>query len=196
LVIFRPHGDGKVKAGAFTNGYWCLDCNGNGVFEDAVQDRICMFGSSAGVPVVGRWGFDAPPPAAVTLLFSGAAITRIQRPKFIRTKNFLQMPAGVYCPTDPNSVYCASTEVTVQIPTTVTASWFSLLLTSGRIPCKASARGITTWERIDKESGDWNCKDRRPGSGTVVGHVRNPGRSRGWQDRETALHPTQWWHGL
>jgi hypothetical protein len=48
-------GDGKTKAGAFINGYWYLDYDGNGLFEGIGTDRIFAFGSAGDTPVVGNW---------------------------------------------------------------------------------------------------------------------------------------------
>lgn len=35
----------------------------------------------------------------------------------VYTQNALQMPDGVFCPTNPNSVLCSQTQITVEIPT-------------------------------------------------------------------------------
>jgi hypothetical protein len=48
-------GDGKTKAGAFINGFWYLDYNGNGMFDGSGPDRIYAFGAAGDVPVTGRW---------------------------------------------------------------------------------------------------------------------------------------------
>jgi hypothetical protein len=54
-VIGDWSGDGKDNAGAFINGYWYLDYNGNGVWDGSGTDRIYAFGQAGDTPVVGRW---------------------------------------------------------------------------------------------------------------------------------------------
>jgi len=45
----------RAKAGAFINGYWYLDYNGNGPGTAPERDRIFAFGQAGDTPVVGRW---------------------------------------------------------------------------------------------------------------------------------------------
>jgi hypothetical protein len=49
------NGDGRTKIGIYYNGFWYLDYNGNGSWDDGVQDKAYNFGWSGATPVVGDW---------------------------------------------------------------------------------------------------------------------------------------------
>ena len=46
------------KIGAFMNGQWYMDCNGNGTWEGQPPDRTTSFGIAGDIPVVGDWDRD------------------------------------------------------------------------------------------------------------------------------------------
>ncbi len=52
------NGDGRVKMGAFMNGTWVLDYNGNGIWDGPSIDKFFVWGNSGDVPVVGDWNGD------------------------------------------------------------------------------------------------------------------------------------------
>jgi len=51
-------GTGGTKIGAYYNGTWYLDYNGNGAWNGAVTDRQYSFGSASMTPVTGDWNND------------------------------------------------------------------------------------------------------------------------------------------
>jgi hypothetical protein len=50
-------GSGTTKIGVFSNGYWYLDLNGNGIYNGAATDGVYTFGGGlpGSVPVTGKW---------------------------------------------------------------------------------------------------------------------------------------------
>lgn len=52
------NGDGFSEIGAFENGFWYLDANGNGAWDGAESDRMVQFGTWAMLPVAGDWTGD------------------------------------------------------------------------------------------------------------------------------------------
>jgi hypothetical protein len=55
-VVGDWNGDGKTKVGLFRQGYfWILDTNGNGVFQQGVDQTFAFGGVAGDVPVVGDW---------------------------------------------------------------------------------------------------------------------------------------------
>ena len=49
------NGDGKTEVGAYHNGTWYLDYNGNGSYDGPVIDRTAGFGLPGYRPIVGDW---------------------------------------------------------------------------------------------------------------------------------------------
>ena len=55
-VVGDWNGDGRTKVGLFRQGFfWILDTNGNGVFEQGVDNTYAFGGVAGDVPVVGDW---------------------------------------------------------------------------------------------------------------------------------------------
>jgi hypothetical protein len=55
-VVGDWNGNGKTKVGLFRQGFfWILDTNGNGVFEQGVDNTYAFGGVAGDVPVVGDW---------------------------------------------------------------------------------------------------------------------------------------------
>jgi hypothetical protein len=55
-VVGDWNGDGRTKVGLFRQGFfWILDTNGNGVFEQGVDQTFAFGGVGGDVPVVGDW---------------------------------------------------------------------------------------------------------------------------------------------
>ncbi len=52
------NGDGKQKLGAYVDGYWVLDYNGNGQWDGMSVDKVAFFGGPGWTPVVGDWNGD------------------------------------------------------------------------------------------------------------------------------------------
>jgi len=52
------NGTGGTEIGAYYNGTWYLDYNGNGAWNGAVTDRQYSFGSASMTPVTGDWNND------------------------------------------------------------------------------------------------------------------------------------------
>ncbi len=50
------NGDGKDEIAVFKDGYWMIDINGNGIWDD--QDLLIKFGDAEDRPVVGDWDGD------------------------------------------------------------------------------------------------------------------------------------------
>lgn len=47
---------GRLRIGVFENGVWCLDMNGNGVWDGGLVDRyVANFGYKGAIPIVGDW---------------------------------------------------------------------------------------------------------------------------------------------
>ncbi len=58
-VVGDWNGNGKTKVGLFRQGFfWILDTNGNGVFEQGVDQTFAFGGVPGDVPVVGDWNAD------------------------------------------------------------------------------------------------------------------------------------------
>jgi hypothetical protein len=58
-VVGDWNGDGKSKVGLFRQGFfWILDTNGNGTFEQGVDQTFAFGGVPGDVPVVGDWNGD------------------------------------------------------------------------------------------------------------------------------------------
>jgi serine-aspartate repeat-containing protein C/D/E len=59
-VVGDWNGDGKTEIGLYSNGYWYLDMNGNGIWEDMPTDTYGQFGTGLPnpVPVTGDWNGD------------------------------------------------------------------------------------------------------------------------------------------
>jgi RHS repeat-associated protein len=59
LLLLDWDGDGKTDIGAYENGTWYLDYNGNGVWDGvAGGDTQAVLGTSAMIPVTGDWDGD------------------------------------------------------------------------------------------------------------------------------------------
>lgn len=54
-VIGDWNGDGRDRAGVFSNGSWFLDDNGNGMWDGAPANRVFHFGTVGDAPMPGRW---------------------------------------------------------------------------------------------------------------------------------------------
>ncbi len=55
-VVGDWNGDGKTKVGLFRAGFfWILDTNGNGVFQQGIDQTFAFGGVAGDVPVVGDW---------------------------------------------------------------------------------------------------------------------------------------------
>ena len=52
------NGDGRDKIGVFSNGFWYLDYDGNGVWDGGAVDKQYQFGWSGVTPLVGDWNDD------------------------------------------------------------------------------------------------------------------------------------------
>jgi Putative binding domain, N-terminal/PQQ enzyme repeat len=58
-VVGDWNGDGRTKIGVFRQGFfWILDTNGNGIFEQDVDQSIAFGGVAGDVPIVGDWNGD------------------------------------------------------------------------------------------------------------------------------------------
>jgi hypothetical protein len=58
-VVGDWNGDGKTKVGLFRQGFfWILDTNGNGTFEQGVDQTFAFGGVPGDQPVVGDWNGD------------------------------------------------------------------------------------------------------------------------------------------
>jgi hypothetical protein len=55
-VVGDWNGDGKTKVGLFRQGFfWILDTNGNGVFQQGIDQTLAFGGVAGDIPVVGDW---------------------------------------------------------------------------------------------------------------------------------------------
>ena len=55
-VVGDWNGDGRTKVGLFRQGFfWILDTNGNGVFEQGVDQTFAFGGVAGDIPIVGDW---------------------------------------------------------------------------------------------------------------------------------------------
>jgi uncharacterized protein (TIGR03437 family) len=57
-IVGDWNGDGKTKIGIFCNGYWYLDYDGDGAWDDGVKDKSYAFGWPGVTPVLGDWSGD------------------------------------------------------------------------------------------------------------------------------------------
>ena len=46
---------GTTKIGAYKDGYWLLDFNGNLAWDGTGVDKLIFFGGPGYTPVVGKW---------------------------------------------------------------------------------------------------------------------------------------------
>jgi hypothetical protein len=61
-VVGDWNNDGRSKVGLFRQGFfWILDTNGNGVFEQGVDQTHAFGGVPGDVPVVGKWSYQYGP---------------------------------------------------------------------------------------------------------------------------------------